>query len=189
MKNYDEVIKIIGILTRLRETYDSHGAKVAAYVVRMCAAMNIPPDEAELIRVGAHLHDMGKLSIRSDLVNMPRELSPDERGEMQLHTTYGFEAAQAADYPQIMLDIIHHHQEKWDGSGYPVGLEGELIPLAARIVSVCDVYMALTSRRPYREAYSHEEAKAIMQMLKGKDFEPRLFDIFFDKVAVGEVVE
>ncbi len=192
MTNYDDVIKILGILAHMRETYDSHGDKVSKCVVAMTTAMNIPEEEAKQIEIGAHLHDIGKLLIQADLVNMPRELAPAERGEMQRHTTLGFEAVQAAGYSQIIQDTVHYHQEKWDGSGYPDGLEGELIPLAARIVSVCDVYEALVAHRPYREPYTHEFAKALMMSLKGKDFDPRLVDLFFDKVAVEaapEVVE
>jgi len=187
--NYTDIIKLIGILVHMREPYDDHGAHVAELVVKMAAAMNIPPDEAEEMRIGAHIHDIGKLLLDPDLINMPRRLASSERAEMQNHTNLGWAAVVRAGYSQTVQDIVHHHQEKWDGSGYPIGLQDELIPLAARIVGICDVYAALIYRRPYREAHSHEEAKAIMQVLKGKDFDPRLFDIFFSKVAVGEIVQ
>jgi cyclic di-GMP phosphodiesterase len=184
--NYEEVIKIVGILAHMREPYDDHGAHVAALVARMCAVMNIPAEEAELIRVGAHIHDIGKLLLDPDLINMPRGLAAIERSDMQRHTSLGFEALHMADYPKIIQDIIHHHQEKWDGSGYPVGLQSELIPLAARIVAICDVYAAMTHQRPYREAFAHEFTKVYMQSRKGKDFDPRLLDLFFEKVATDE---
>lgn len=188
MTDYNEVIKIIGILVHMREPYDDHGAHVAALVARMTAAMHIPEDEAEQMRVGAHIHDIGKLLLDPDLINMPRRLSLSERAEMQNHTNLGWAAVQRAGYSQIIQDIVHHHQEKWDGSGYPIGLQDELIPLAARVVAICDVYAALTFRRPYREAYSHEFAKSLMVSLRGKDFDPRLVDLFFAKVATGEPV-
>lgn len=184
---YDEVIKILGIFSHMREPYDDHGAHVAALVVKMAQVMNIPPEDAELMRIGAHIHDCGKLMIDPELINMPRRLAAIERSDMQRHTSLGFKALETAGYPKIILDIVLHHQEKWDGSGYPIGLQNELIPLAARIVGICDVYAALTHPRPYREAYTHELARALMITLRGKDFEPRLLDLFFDKVAVGNL--
>lgn len=183
---YEDVIRILGIFSHMREPYGDHGAHVAALVGKMTRAMNIPAEDAELMRVGAHLHDCGKILLDADLINHPRGLSAVERSQMQRHTSLGFEALEAADYPKIILDIVHHHQEKWDGSGYPIGLQNEVIPLAARIVAICDVYAALTHPRPYRIAFSHEETKALMKILRGRDFDPRLFDLFFDKVAVSE---
>jgi putative nucleotidyltransferase with HDIG domain len=186
---YGEVIKILGIFAHMREPYDDHGAHVAALVVKMTKALHIPADEAELIRIGAHLHDCGKLLMDPDLINQNRRLSGTERSDMQRHPGLGFEAVQEAGYPKTIQDIIHHHQEKWDGSGYPLGLQNELIPLAARIISICDVYAAMTHQRPYREAYTHEFTKVYMQSLRGKDFDPRLVDLFFDKVAVEQSLE
>jgi putative nucleotidyltransferase with HDIG domain len=185
--DFKGIVELAGILAHLREPYDSHGDKVAERVAKMVSVMGIPTAEAELIVVGAHLHDLGKLLLDPDLINMNRKLAAAERAEMQNHTNLGWIATQKANYPQIVQDVVHHHHEAWDGSGYPIGLQDELIPLAARIVSVCDVYEALTARRPYREPYTHEFAKALMQSLKGKDFDPRLVDIFFDKVAVEDV--
>jgi putative nucleotidyltransferase with HDIG domain len=189
MKNYDDVIELVGILAHMREPYDSHGEHVAEYVEKMIEAMEITGDEAEQIRIGANIHDIGKLLIRPELVNMPRKLTAAERAEMQNHTNLGWAAVQRAGYSQTIQDIVHHHHESWDGSGYPIGLQDELIPLPARIVGICDVYSALVARRPYRDAYSHDFAKALMLSLRGKDFDPRLVAIFFDKVAVGRALE
>lgn len=187
--DYADVIEFAGILAFMREPFDSHGDKVAQRVAKMCTAMNIPEAEAELIIVGAHLHDVGKLLTQSDLVNMNRKLTISERADMQNHTNLGWNAVQRAGYHQIIQNIVHHHHEAWDGSGYPIGLQGELIPLAARIVGICDVYEALTARRPYRPAYDHEFAKALMLSLKGTDFDPRLVDLFFSKVAIEQPLE
>ena len=184
--NYSDVIELVGILAHMREPYDHHGSLVSKLVTKMIAAMNIP---GEQIEIGAHIHDIGKLLIRPELVNMPRKLTAAERAEMQNHTSLGWAAVQRAGYSQTIQDIVHHHHEAWDGSGYPIGLQDELIPLAARIVTICDVYEALTNRRPYREAYSHDFAKALMISLRGKDFDPRLIDLFFEKVAVERVLE
>jgi len=187
--DYADVIEFAGILAFMREPFDSHGDKVAQRVSKMCVAMNVPKTDAQLIVVGAHLHDVGKLLTQSDLVNMNRKLTISEIADMQNHTNLGWEAVRRAGYHQIIQDIVHHHHEAWDGSGYPIGLQDELIPLAARIVGICDVYEALTARRPYRPAYSHEVAKSIMQTLRGTGFEPRLVDIFFEKVAIEQELE
>jgi putative nucleotidyltransferase with HDIG domain len=181
-KEYDDVVELVGILAFMREPFDSHGGKVAERVEQMCVAMGIPESEKKLIVTGAHMHDIGKLLIRPELVNMPRKLTHSERAEMQNHTGLGWLAVQKAGYAQVIQDIVHHHHEAWDGSGYPIGLQDELIPLAARIVSICDVYEALTNRRPYRPAYDHDVAKSMMIVLKGKDFDPRLVDLFFSNV-------
>lgn len=189
MTDYSEVIKLIGLLVHMREPFDNHGAHVAALVEKMTAVMHIPDDEAEQMRVGANLHDIGKLLLDPDLINMPRRLAAAERAEMQNHTNLGWLAVRDAGYPKIIQDIVHHHQEKWDGSGYPIGLQNELIPLAARVVAICDVYAAMTHQRPYREAYDHEFTKALMVSLRGKDFDPRLVDLFFEKVAIEATPE
>lgn len=188
-KEYEDVVDLVGILAFMREPFDSHGLGVAERVEKMCEAMNISEPEKGLIVTGAHLHDIGKLLIRPELVNMPRKLTAAERADMQNHTGLGWLVVQKAGYAQTIQDIVHHHHEAWDGSGYPIGLQDELIPLAARIVSICDVYEALTNRRSYRSAYDHDFAKALMISLKGKDFDPRLVDLFFSKVAIEQPLE
>jgi len=130
------------------------------------------------------LHDIGKVGIPDQILLKKGSLSPEEFEIMKNHTVIGYEALkkassdQGADYfLNMAMDIILYHHERWDGEGYPHMLKGEDIPLTARIVSIADVYDALTSRRPYKEAYSHEEAIDIMKGETGK-FDPVLFNLF-----------
>jgi cyclic di-GMP phosphodiesterase len=182
----ENVIKLIGILVHMREPYDDHGEHVAAIAVRFCAALGIEGQEAEQIRIGAHIHDVGKLIIRPELINMPRNLALSERAEVQSHTSLGYAAVKKAGYGEIIQDIVHYHHEAWDGSGYPAGLREEFIPPAARVIALCDVYEALRARRPYRDPFSYEMTKAIMIGIMGKNFDPKMLSVFFDKVATGD---
>jgi response regulator RpfG family c-di-GMP phosphodiesterase len=130
------------------------------------------------------LHDIGKVGIPDSIVLKRGHLTEEEFEIMKKHTLIGYEAlkkaseGQGADYfLNMAMDIILYHHERWDGKGYPTGLSGEEIPLAARIVTIADVYDALTSKRPYKEAFSHEESIEIMKNEAGK-FDPTLFNLF-----------
>jgi putative nucleotidyltransferase with HDIG domain len=148
-------------------------------------ALNLPTQEVELITIGAHLHDIGKLLIRSDLLNSTRKFTEAERAEMKAHCMLGWAIVNEAGYEPVIQDIVRHHHERWDGKGYPDGLTGEEIPIEAQIVSICDMYEALVSHRSYRDAYSHPFAMAFIQKDKGTRFDPKLVDLFFEKVAHG----
>lgn len=183
--DYEQITKLVGIITALREPYDHHGSRVARWVVSMARALSLPDDEVRLMEVGAHLHDIGKLILRKDIINAERRLSENERKEMQTHTVLGWEAVMEAGYDPMILDIVRHHHERLDGSGYPDGLKEGEISRPIQVVSICDVYEALTHKRPYREAYSHQFAMAMIQKDKRKTFDSELVDLFFAKVARG----
>jgi putative nucleotidyltransferase with HDIG domain len=181
--DYEDIIKLVGILTHMREPFDHHGSRVAELAVRMATVAGMSSHEIKLVGVGAHLHDIGKQLIRVELLNSTRKLTDAEIAEMQNHTKLGWHIVTLAGYDKIIQDIVHHHHEKFDGSGYPFGLQKKQIPLVAQVVSICDVYEALTNRRPYREPYTLSFTKALMQRLKGTDFDPELVDLFFEKVV------
>jgi putative two-component system response regulator len=135
--------------------------------------------------ISSPLHDIGKVGIPDGILLKPGKLSPEEFEIMKAHTVIGGDTLKAADYEAggdsfmaMGRDIAYYHHEKWDGSGYPYNLRGEQIPLAARIVALGDVYDALTSRRPYKEAFSHEKSKAIILQGKGSHFDPDVVDAF-----------
>jgi HD-GYP domain-containing protein (c-di-GMP phosphodiesterase class II) len=139
----------------------------------------------DLIETGAHLHDVGKLLVDPNLVNAERKLTDEEKKQMNKHAEFGWAIVHEANYDETIQTIVRHHHEHLNGSGYPDGLVGDAIPLAARIVTVCDCYEALTHKRPYRDAYSHQFAMAMIQKDKRKIFDPQLVDLFFSKVARG----
>lgn len=134
------------------------------------------------LRWGAYLHDLGKLAIPDSILKKPGKLEPEEWERMQAHTTLGEEMARRLGFlPQATLQVIRHHHERWDGSGYPDGLAGEAIPLLARVFALADVYDALTSERPYKRAWSHEEALAEIRRQAGRHFDPELARIFLQQ--------
>lgn len=143
----------------------------------------------EALRQGASLHDIGKLAIPDAVLLKPGALTPGEWAVMQKHTVRGYEIAQRlSGLMSTTLEVIHHHHEKWNGSGYPDRLAGEAIPLAARIFAVCDVYDALTHARPYKRAWSHQEALEEILAQRGIHFDPEVVGAFFTLDAESIVV-
>jgi putative nucleotidyltransferase with HDIG domain len=183
MPAYSEVTKLAGILSALREPWDHHGDDVAKYAVILADALHLPKEQVELIRVGANLHDIGKLVMREELLNLPRKLEPEEMAQMQQHTVLGWAIVEQAGYDVIVQQIVRSHHERWNGKGYPDGLKGDEIPIGAQIVSIADSYSAWTCKRPYRDALSHHFTQAYIQKDKGTRFKPDLVDLFFSKVT------
>lgn len=130
-------------------------------------------------RVGALLHDVGKVVVPSDILNKPGALSPEERAIMERHPVAGVELLNDVEFPWDVIPMIRGHHERWDGHGYPDGLAGEDIPLPARILCVADVFDALTSQRPYRQAFSARDALQLMQADAGRHFDPEILSRFF----------
>ena len=139
-----------------------------------------------LLFKSAPLHDIGKVGIPDRILLKPGKLTPEEFEIMKTHTTLGRDAIQHAEeqlgirvkFLTIAKQIAYSHQEKWDGSGYPLGLSGEEIPLSARLMAVADVYDALISERVYKKAMPHEEALVIMRDGRGVHFDPDILDAF-----------
>ncbi|AHG89111.1 diguanylate cyclase [Gemmatirosa kalamazoonensis] len=143
-------------------------------------------DERSLFwfRIGALLHDVGKLVIPEEVLNKPGKLSDEEWALMRSHTTAGAEMLADIEFPWDVRPIVLSHHERWDGKGYPHGLKGDGIPLVARILCVADVYDALTSMRSYKRALSHDEAMDVMRQDVGTMFDPAVFT-WFERVAQG----
>ena len=183
MPSYADITKLAGILSMLREPWDHHGSDVAKYAVILADALQLPKDLVQLISVGANLHDVGKLVIREDLLNLPRKLEPEERAQMEQHTVLGWSIVEQAGYDPVIQQIVRHHHEQWDGRGYPDRLKGDEIPIGAQIVGIADAYSALISKRPYRDGYSHNFAQSYIQRYKTTKYNPELVDLFFSKVT------
>lgn len=146
----------------------------------------VDADYVRTIYLTSPLHDIGKVGIPDNVLLKPGRLTPEEFEIMKQHTLIGYYTLDAAlreqpeaAYLRFARDIAGSHHEKWDGSGYPYGLSGENIPLSGRIVAVADVYDALTTARVYKEAFSHEKARAIIREGSGKHFDPDLVEAFF----------
>jgi HD-GYP domain-containing protein (c-di-GMP phosphodiesterase class II) len=131
------------------------------------------------LRRGILLHDIGKMGVPDHILKKTGPLSPEEWGEMHKHPSYAYDLIYPIAYLRPALDIPYCHHEHWDGSGYPRGLAGEQIPLAARIFAVVDVFDALLSDRPYRSAWPREQVLAHLREQSGRQFDPRVVDAFF----------
>ena len=162
---------------RDRETED-HTRRVADITLTLAGAMSMNDSELEHIRRGALLHDIGKIGIPDIILLKPGPLTDEEWAIMRTHPVKAYEMLSPIAYLHPALDIPYCHHEKWDGSGYPRGLNGAQIPLAARIFAVVDVFDALTSDRPYRSAWSREQALDYIKEQTGKHFDPRVVEVF-----------
>jgi diguanylate cyclase (GGDEF)-like protein/putative nucleotidyltransferase with HDIG domain len=146
-------------------------------------------DETSLFwfRIGALLHDVGKLIVPADVLNKPGELTDEEWSIVRQHPAAGVEMLADVEFPWDVTPMVRSHHERWDGAGYPDRLRGEDIPLAARILCIADVYDALTTERSYKRPFSHLEAMEIMRRQSGRQFDPRLFAQFEELVRRGTV--
>ncbi len=166
---------------RDRET-EGHSQRVTELTLKLAKAFGIQDNELTHIRHGALLHDMGKLGIPDSILQKPDQLTNEEWVVMRKHPQLAYEMLYPVEYLRPALDIPYSHHEKWDGTGYPRGLKGEEIPLAARIFAIVDVWDAITSDRPYRPAYSIEQALSHIREQSGKHFDPQVVDVFFKLV-------
>lgn len=184
-------------LAKLAESRDSdtgeHVERISLYCQRLSAALRrhreyrdiVTPAFVKLIETSSVLHDIGKVGIADAILHKPGPLTRDERTEVQKHAKIGSDCLAeierrlgASNFLQMAREIARCHHERWDGTGYPNGLKGEEIPLAARIAAIADNYDALVSRRPYKEPFPHEKVVAMIRAGAGTQFDPSLVEIF-----------
>ncbi len=162
---------------RDRET-EGHTRRVTDMTVRLARAMGLEGREIVHIRRGALLHDIGKMGVRDAILHKPGPLTEEEWAEMRRHPQLAFEMLAPISHLRPALDIPACHHERWDGSGYPRGLKGDLIPLAARIFAVVDVWDALSSDRPYRSRWTPEKVREHIEAGSGTHFDPKVVSAF-----------
>lgn len=138
--------------------------------------LGLPPGEIRTLQFGAMLHDIGKIGIRSEVLNKPGALNEGERAHIRSHPIVGEQIIAEVDFLQDVRPCIRHHQERYDGSGYPDELRGQAIPLLARIIAVADVFDALTTDRPYRRALPVERALALLEEEAGRAFDLKVVE-------------
>lgn len=156
-----------------------HSIRVSDYVRTTLGAMpHIPKPTVEAIIAAAHVHDLGKVGSRDGSLKKPSALTDQERAEIQQHAAIGADIVSKLEAYRPSVDIIRHHHERWDGSGYPDGLEGERIPLGSRIIAVADAFDAMTSDRVYRPAMCPETAFLELHKGKGTQFDPTIVEVF-----------
>lgn len=185
------------LILRLGDVVESRSNEAGNHVRRMsqvchmlAQASGMPEDETATLMHAAPMHDVGKIGIPDRILQKAGPLDPDEWKIMQSHASIGGEIIGRHDSGMLKLahDIAMTHHEKYDGSGYPNGLAGEQIPLTGRIVAIADVFDALTSVRPYKRAWSEEEAIDYLVQQKGKHFDPALVDLFIAQLPAIRTV-
>lgn len=159
---------------------EGHTRRVTELTMELAHRMEIAPEEMVHLRRGALLHDIGKMGIPDHILLKPEPLSPEERAIMETHPVLAYNLLKQIPFLEKAMDIPYCHHEKWDGSGYPRGLKGEEIPMAARIFAVVDVWDALTSDRPYRHAWEEEKVKEYIRTNSGKHFDPSVVQAFLE---------
>jgi putative two-component system response regulator len=165
----------------------AHVRRISYYTKVLAEVLGMEKQYCETIFLASPMHDIGKIGIPDQILLKPGPFNAHEWKLMKKHTTIGAEilAGGSSPYMKMGLEIALSHHERWDGSGYPNGLSGENIPLSARIMSVCDVYDALRSERPYKPAYDHEKALGIIrdgdERIKNTHFDPDVLDAFLSK--------
>jgi len=164
---------------RDKET-EGHTKRVTALTEKLARKMGVDEDSLIHIQRGSLLHDIGKMAIPDGILLKPAALTPEERILIQKHPVYAFEMLSPIRFLSPALDIPYCHHEKWDGTGYPRGLSGETIPLAARIFAVVDVWDALVSDRPYRKGLSPADVKQKIREDAGMHFDPHVVDAFLE---------
>ncbi|NIM01951.1 MAG: response regulator [Acidobacteria bacterium] len=160
-----------------------HSYRVVEYAVIVAKEMGIEEPELTWIRRGAILHDVGKIGIPDSILKKPGKLDEAEWEEMKRHPEMGFRMLQHIRFLEPALDIVMSHQERFDGTGYPRGLQGEEIPLGARIFAVVDTFDAMTSDRPYRKALTIEDARSEIREWSGRQFDPDVAEAFLQVPA------
>jgi HD-GYP domain-containing protein (c-di-GMP phosphodiesterase class II) len=161
-----------------RDQTEGHGARVAALAEPVARLLGWTPERVAMLRHAAPLHDVGKLVVRAEVLLKPGPLSNDERDEMREHPRAGASLVLPLPNARHVLPYILLHHERWDGSGYPCGLSGRLIPIEARLLAVADAFDAMTSERPYCAARTHADAFAEIDREAGRQFDPAIVEAF-----------
>jgi len=155
-----------------------YSKRVTRYTLALGEALNLTPQEINGLETCALLHDIGKIGISDEILNKPGELTAKEWEIVKTHPHLGATIASRVSKLAPCIPVILYHHERWDGSGYPSGLKGEDIPLKARLLSVVDAFVAMTSERPYSDALSQDRALQELKRCAGTQFDPLLVEVF-----------
>jgi HD-GYP domain-containing protein (c-di-GMP phosphodiesterase class II)/CHASE2 domain-containing sensor protein len=179
-RTFDASVEALASAVEARDGYtESHCRRLAIFSTSMAARLGLPEPEIEEIRLGALLHDVGKIGIRDEVLLKPGLFTPGDRLEIERHAEIGHRIiAPISGLGATTIACVRHHHERWDGTGYPDRLAGQDIPIGARIVAIVDVWDALSTARPYKPALPQPEVRSLLAKGRGSHFDPELVDLF-----------
>jgi HD-GYP domain-containing protein (c-di-GMP phosphodiesterase class II) len=174
------------VLSNVIETRDAytgdHCRRLVEYAGLTAMSLQLPGKEVDLIKLGAALHDVGKIVVPDSILMKPERLTPDEYAKIKQHCYFGGQICKKVPFLRSVHDIVYHHHEFYNGQGYPDGIAGESIPLGSRIVAVVDAFDAMTSDRPYRAAIGTDEAYEVLERGAGSQWDPEIVRCFLDGI-------
>jgi putative nucleotidyltransferase with HDIG domain len=177
--SYDLTLEALSAALDLRDREtEGHSRRVVEYTARLAEEMGLGKDDIKNIRRGALIHDIGKIGVPDAILHKPGALDGEERRIIERHPQLGYNMLVGIPYLREEIQIVVCHQEKWDGTGYPLGLRGEEIAIGARLFAIADTFDALTSDRPYRKGQSYEAARKLIEEESGKQFDPHAVTAF-----------
>jgi len=180
-RNYLETVMALAQAVEAKDPgIKNHLERAIKYATLIGNRFNLNKEDMDALKFGAVLHDIGKIGVNGSVLFKPERLTPEEFAIIKKHPEMGIEIIKGVEFLKRVEPIILHHHERYDGKGYPGGLKGEEIPLLARIVSVVDAYEAMTSDRLYKKAKSKQEAMEELKKEKGRQFDPKVVDVFLD---------
>lgn len=182
--NLVNTLKSLVMSIEARDSYTKqHSERVTAYALEIAEVMNLIEDEKDVIRFGGYLHDIGKIGVRDTVLLKPGRLTEEEKAEIKLHPVIGGNIIKPIKFLPKERELVLYHHERFDGKGYPEGLEGEKIPRIARILAVADTYDAMTSSRPYRSAKTHEFAINELKRCSNTQFDGEVVKAFLNTMT------
>lgn len=177
---YLATVSVLADAMEAKDPYTrGHCEMVSRYAQRIAHRLDLPARERSIVGYAALLHDIGKIGVSDGILNKPSALLPEERELVRSHVRIGHDLIRHVPALSLVADAVLHHHEWYDGSGYPEGLKGDQIPIAARIVCVVDSYGAMVTRRSYKEAYGEEYARAELARCAGSQFDPSIVEAFW----------
>lgn len=192
LRSHEITIQRLAHATELRDdSTGEHTRRVSAYCAMLASCYGLKDDTVERFRIASPLHDVGKIGIPDHILFKPGRLTPSEYDVVKLHPKHGHDMLTGTDSYLLntAASIALTHHEKWDGSGYPLGLQGEDIPLEGRMTAIADVFDALTSARCYKRAYTVDESLSIMRRGRSTHFDPDMLDLFIDRLPSAHPIQ
>jgi HD-GYP domain-containing protein (c-di-GMP phosphodiesterase class II) len=185
---HDTIIRLAMAAEYRDENTGAHLQRISRYAEVIAQNLGLPPYQVELIRLAAPMHDIGKIGIPDHILLTDRKLTDEDFAIIKTHPEIGYKILKDSQSPllKMSVEIALSHHERFDGSGYPMGLSATDIPLPARIVAVADVFDALTTSRPYKKSYTIDESIKMMENEVGSHFDPKVFEAFIR--GIDEIV-